>query len=770
MNLKKKTNNFSFNNEKKLLIVESPAKAKTIGGYLGSDYIVESSKGHIASLNPELNAIMPKDGIMQFDWVFDYKKLESIKKHLEKVDEVILATDYDREGEAISWHLQNFLKPFNKKVSRITFFEITKNSLLKSLENKREVDQALVNAYLSRVAMDFFIGFFISPIMCKKCTGSFSAGRVQSPALRLLVEEERKILKFVKSHYYSINLNFPSGTAKLTQFNGEKIDTIKDKNEAENILNNIKGPFLVKSIKKKQQKYEPLPPFTTSTLQQTGCKFGLSINDIMKTAQNLYEGININGKHTALITYMRTDSINMSEDAIKNTRDQIKQDYPLFLNDSIRVYTSKIKNAQEAHECIRPVHINLSPDSIREFLNDYQFKVYKLIWNRTMASQMIEQTIEYSTFEIRGENCQFKATASLIINPGFSILTLEDKKEDLKIKLIENESIDGNPQLIEHETIPPHRYNEASLVKELEEAGIGRPSTYAYIMEVLKIRHYANLIKQRFFPTLKGFVVVEFLQEFFSQYIDFTFTAQMENKLDEIANNKIDYNKFLLDFYNKIKIDTESVKNMDNILPNITAKIQKAFNWTCSECESKNFSIFINTESYMCQKCSKIFRLGTEKIENTNAYFVSTEKYKYLMFEEKKIYLPQNFKEELNQDRINLLVSLPKPIGIINGIDVIVGISKFGIYLKYNDKYKTINLKELEGIIKTNPDLSTYFSGSPKNKFEKSITKTVAKNTVDVKIIEEKVIEEKVIEEKTSDIIKTKSSSIKKKRITNTKK
>lgn len=552
---------------KNLVIVESPAKAKTIEKYLGKDFHVLASYGHVRDLVPKEGAVDPEhDFAMKYEVVErNQRHIQAITKALKPADTLYLATDPDREGEAISWHLlellneKNLLK--NKAVHRVTFHEITKKAVSEAIENPDNLNYDLVHAQQARRALDYLVGFKLSPLLWKKIRRGLSAGRVQSPALRLIVEREQEIEAFKPREYWSteaavlaLEQNFK---AKLTQFNGEKITQFSINNEdlatqtRVTLLDDANGKLTVAKIEKKQRKSNPAPPFITSTLQQEAArKLGFTTKRTMAVAQQLYEGIEIGGETAGLITYMRTDSVNLSADAVADIRALISETYGAEnLPKEPNVYKTKSKNAQEAHEAIRPTSARHIPNQIQAFLTAEQFKLYELIWKRTIACQMIHATLNSVAIDLScaGGKHVFRATGSSVAKAGFMAIYLEgkddskegDDKENFLPALNEGDSVQLNDILIAgHFTEPPPRYGEASLVKALEEFGIGRPSTYASIISTLQNREYVTLENKRFHPTDVGRIVNKFLTEHFTKYVDYSFTANLEDDLDAVSRGE----------------------------------------------------------------------------------------------------------------------------------------------------------------------------------------------------------------------------------------
>ena len=551
---------------KHLIIVESPAKAKTIKKYLGKDFDVLASYGHVRDLVPKEGAVDPDhDFAMRYETIEkNAKHVSAIAKALKSSDALYLATDPDREGEAIAWHIYQLMQEKktlkDKPVYRVVFHEITKTAIINAVEHPREISLDLVNAQQARRALDYLVGFNLSPLLWKKIRPGLSAGRVQSPALRLIVERELEIEKFETQEYWSIIANTESKKqkfqARLIEYKGEKVEQFTINNEKDvkaaekRLLKSANGKLKVRKVEKKQRRRNPAAPFITSTLQQEAArKSGFTARRTMMVAQQLYEGIELEDGLTGLITYMRTDSVNLANEAIAEIREFIAKKYGKdSVPDSPRVYKTKSKNAQEAHEAIRPTSAMRTPDSIKKHLKIEQYKLYNLIWQRAVASQMIHATIDTVAIDLMvGEKNRFRATGSTIANPGFISVYKEgvdDAKPDdgdgkILPPLKEGDvlplhSIDCN----QHFTEPPPRYSEASLVKVLEEFGIGRPSTYASIISTIQNRGYATLEKKRFIPTDVGRIVNKFLTEYFNKYVDYDFTAKLEDHLDAISRGE----------------------------------------------------------------------------------------------------------------------------------------------------------------------------------------------------------------------------------------
>ena len=580
---------------KTLVIVESPAKAKTINKYLGKDYKVLASFGHIRDLIPKSGAVDPEHNFaMHYEIVErNQKHINEIVKELKDADTLLLATDPDREGEAISWHIKEYLeenkKLKDKKVARVVFHEITKNAIKDAIEHPRDISMEMVNAQQARRALDYLVGFNLSPLLWKKISPGLSAGRVQTPALRMICEREDEIEAFKPEEYWTIESQLKHSDSqfkgRLTEFDGNKVEQFSFTNEttafaAKKALTDTFGQTIpVYNIERKQRKRNPTAPFTTSTMQQEAArKLGFSTMRTMRTAQNLYEGINIGSETIGLITYMRTDSVSLAQEAVDEIAACIKSRYgDDYLPEAPRVYKTKAKNAQEAHEAIRPTSAFRHPDELKNYLSSDQFRLYELIWKRTMASQMASAIMDTVAVDLGKKALHtFRANGSTILFPGFIAVyteSFDDKKDDADDeKILPNMEV-GDLINIEdilatqHFTEPPPRFSEASLVKALEEYGIGRPSTYASIISTLQNREYVTVDNRRFFPTDVGRIVSRFLTEHFTRYVDYDFTAKMENDLDEVAEGNLSWiplmEEFWTPFHQLCKEKEESVSRAD---------------------------------------------------------------------------------------------------------------------------------------------------------------------------------------------------------------
>jgi len=576
---------------KNLLIVESPAKAKTINKYLGADFQVLASYGHVRDLRPKEGAVDPEHGFRMAYEVIDRneKHVDAIAKAAKAASSIYLATDLDREGEAISWHISEILRERGllegKDVQRVVFSEITPRAIKEAVANPRKLSHDLVDAQQARRALDYLVGFNLSPVLWRKVQRGLSAGRVQSPALRMIVERELEIEAFKAREYWTIqaSLTHPEGAfeARLVKLNGKKFEQFDLTNEADAMAARgalekaAAGRFTVGEVTSRERKRRPAPPFTTSTLQQEAArKLGFSTSRTMRVAQGLYEGVALGSEgNVGLITYMRTDSVALSDDAVAELRDLIGREYgKSALPDGVQVYKSKSKNAQEAHEAVRPTSAMRTPRSVASFLNDDQRKLYELIWKRTVACQMVHATLNTVSVEFPVADSAFRASGTTVVDPGF--LAVYEEGRDQK-----NEDDDEQrrlPRLTQgdvvpvskidadqHFTEPPPRYSEASLVKALEEYGIGRPSTYASIIQVLLSREYVLLENRRFKPTDVGRAVSQFLSGHFTQYVDYDFTARLEDELDAVSRGEEAWVPLLERFWQPFKtlVDdkTESV-------------------------------------------------------------------------------------------------------------------------------------------------------------------------------------------------------------------
>jgi DNA topoisomerase I len=573
-----------------VVVVESATKAKTINKYLGKDFTVLASYGHIRDLPAKDGSVRPDDDF-SMDWEVDSKsakRVADIAAALKDSDRLVLATDPDREGEAISWHLLDVLNKKGalkgKMVQRVAFNAITKQSILEAMSHPREVDLALVDAYLARRALDYLVGFTISPVLWRKLPGARSAGRVQSVALRLVCDRELEIEAFRSQEYWSIDGKFvtPQGLAfeaNLSSVDGKRLEklAINNAEQANAIHAAVKGqPFRVGLVESKPAKRNPFPPFRTSTLQQEASrKLGFSSSRTMQIAQRLYEGVDVDGETVGLITYMRTDGADMAPEAVASARNTILKLYgEPYVPAVARKYTSKAKNAQEAHEAIRPTELSRHPDKVRKALDADQLALYDLIWKRTIASQMESAELERTSADIEtvgadGKAYSFRATGSVVKFDGFLKVYNEDlddgEDEDSRRlpSMARGDSVGVNEiKPVQHFTEPPPRYSEASLTKKLEELGIGRPSTYVSIMTTLKDRGYVRIDKKRLIPEDKGRVVTAFMESFFQRYVEYDFTADLEEQLDKVSAGEVNWKEVLRRFWSDFTVAIGEVKDL----------------------------------------------------------------------------------------------------------------------------------------------------------------------------------------------------------------
>ncbi|MBQ8681382.1 MAG: type I DNA topoisomerase [Bacilli bacterium] len=571
---------------KKLVIVESPSKSKTIEKYLGKDYKVVSSLGHIRDLSTSGKYGFGVD--LEDHYKPDYKIIKGkkklvteLKKQVKDSDFVYLATDPDREGEAISWHLYDTLGLKDTDYQRIVFNEITKDVILNSFSKARKIDDDLVKSQETRRILDRIIGFRLSKLMQSKTEGK-SAGRVQSVALKLIVDREREIQAFNIEKYYEVDAYFKDFEAKLSTYKNEKIE-IKEESHAQEILNQLDNEFLIEAIDKKKKDKKSKYPFTTSTLQQeASSKLNFTSKKTMSVAQKLYEGISLKDETVGLITYMRTDSIRMSDEFIKSTYAYINENYGKEYVGYVKP-SKKTENVQDAHEAIRPTSINRRPEDIKEYLSNDEYKLYHLIYYRALASLMKDAKVEATSVTLYNNDYRFKATGQILIFDGY--LKVYAKYEDSKDKILpslteNNKLLSENIEYSEHETKPPARYTESKLIKEMEELGIGRPSTYAKTIDTLKERAYVTIEDKKFNPTEIGIEITDKLQEFFKDIINVKYTKEMEDDLDKIADGNLVWYNLLDRFYNDFEPKVEvAFKNMEKKAPEETGEL-------CPNCNS----------------------------------------------------------------------------------------------------------------------------------------------------------------------------------------
>ncbi|MCF8494596.1 MAG: type I DNA topoisomerase [Rickettsiaceae bacterium] len=770
----------------KLVIVESPAKAKTINKYLGSQYKVIASFGHVRDLPSKNGSVLPDEGFAMKYEISDKssKYINEIIKLAKQADEIYLATDPDREGESISWHVTEVLREKkiikdDTKFKRIAFNEITKKAVLAAVSNPRAIDLALVNAQQARRALDYLVGFTLSPILWRKLPGCRSAGRVQSVALRIICEREDEIERFKTQEYWDIELDMLNEkndkfTAMLSIVDGKKLDKFSITNEesAEKLRSRLKGQdFKVLSIQKKQQKRNPSAPFITSSLQQEASrKLGFGAKKTMQIAQKLYEGIDIGGETVGLITYIRTDGVTLSTEAVDAIRSLIQDKYgSKYLPQEPRVYKSKSKNAQEAHEAVRPTDMSLMPESLSNELDKDQLRLYELIWKRTMACQMESVLVDMVGADLISADNNFvaRATGSTIAFDGFYKIYQEgiddgkDEENKMLPPLSEGEFIDVKKIKPEqHFTEAPPRYSEASLVKRLEELGIGRPSTYASIISVLQDRKYVEIDKKRFHPTNLGRLVTVFLIGFFTKYVEYDFTADLETDLDEVAEGKRNWQSLLSDFWlgfnqNVAKVGEHKItdvidyveKSLDFHLFGEEGTKKYEENKKCPSCSNGALSLklgkygaFLACSNYpdctykkTVSKAEEGGEEGAIQVDNTkelgsdlSGQIVYLKKGPYGWYVQlgevvskkekpKRSQLPDGTKpEELTLEVALKLLNLPMLLGkhTESGGEIHMGIGKYGPYVKYMSKFTSIpkaidpfsiSLSEAEEIIASKP-------------------------------------------------------------------
>lgn len=734
----------------KLVIVESPAKAKTINKYLGSDYKVLASFGHIRDLPSKDGSVNP-DEDFAMTWELSpggKKRLNDIIAAVKDADTIVLASDPDREGEAIAWHILEELtarkKIKDKKIERVVFHEITKSAVTEAIKNPRQIDNNLVSAYMARRALDYLVGFTLSPVLWRKLPGSKSAGRVQSVALRLICDRETEIEKFKAEEYWTVDADLITKTqalikTRLITLDGKKLEKFDLNTEAKALDAKAKieaQDFAVSNVERKKTNRYPAPPFTTSTLQQEAArKLRFSAKKTMQIAQKLYE--------EGLITYMRTDAVNLSKEAIEACRAAILKYFgEAYLPKTAKEYKTKSKNAQEAHEAIRPAHVDETPKKLENKLDSDAHKLYELIWKRTVACQMNPAIMDKVTVDATSADGKIvlRANGQVINFDGFLKLYVEskdDSDEDDENRILPNvetgESVTkGEIRPEQHFTTPPPRFTEASLVKKLEELGIGRPSTYASIIAVLQDRKYVRVEKLRFIPEDRGRIVTVFLENFFKKYVEYDFTAQLEEYLDDISNGEMEWKKLLGGFWTKF------IKNIDAVQPlqisEVIEKIDEVLSYhlfppredgsdprICPECSKGRLSIklgkfgaFLGCSNYPECKYTKPLTDVTEEMSSDtpkapnpedktmgelNGLKVYLKKGPYGFYiqlgedatatteKPKRVALPRNLKpEDVTPEQALILASLPRQLG--NGIEANIG--KFGQYLKQGNKSKSL--------------------------------------------------------------------------------
>ena len=747
-----------------VIVVESPAKAKTIEKYLGPGYTVLASFGHVRDLPAKDGSVRPDDDF-SMSWAVDAKaekRLNDIARAVKGAKHLYLATDPDREGEAISWHVHDILKEKRAlegvEVKRIVFNAITKRAVTEALQNPRDLDDPLIDAYRARRALDYLVGFTLSPVLWRKLPGSRSAGRVQSVALRLICEREAEIEVFRSQEYWSVEVDFLNArnqalTARLTHLNGQRLDKFDLDNETkalaavEQIEHRV---FAVTSVDRKQVRRNPPPPFITSTLQQDASRrLGFGAGQTMRTAQRLYEGVTIGGETVGLITYMRTDGVQMAPEGLTQTRRLIESRYGKeLLPEKPRFYSSKAKNAQEAHECIRPTDLFRTPDDVARYLDRDQLRLYELIWKRTVASQMESAVFDQVTIDIASadRNVQLRATGSVVKEKGFLVLYEEGRDEDKdegEEKILPDVSAEETltrkqtrPE--QHFTEPPPRYSEASLVKKMEELGIGRPSTYASIIEVLQARNYVRLDRKRFIPEDRGRIVTAFLDSYFKRYVEYDFTARLEEQLDDVSGGRVDWRQVLREFWTAFSSAVDETKDLrvKEVLDKLDADLGPHFfpdspngrdPRKCPSCEGGRlglklgkFGAFIGCSNY--PECRFTKPLAVPSGEEGEAaldqprqlgpdpateLMVSVRKGPYGNYVQlgeaaegvkpKRVSLPKQMSPlEITLEQALGLLSLPRDVGPHpeGGQMITAGLGRFGPYVKHGSTYKSLPADE----------------------------------------------------------------------------
>ncbi|WP_341760090.1 type I DNA topoisomerase [Candidatus Endowatersipora endosymbiont of Watersipora subatra] len=747
----------------KLVVVESPTKAKTINKYLGSGYKVIASYGHVRDLSAKAGSVLPEEDF-SMSWTVDKKsksRLTDITTLAKKADSLILATDPDREGEAISWHVVQVLNEKkilkDKTVERVVFNAITKRSVLEAMERPRQVNKPLVNAYLARRALDYLFGFTLSPILWHKLPGSRSAGRVQSVALRLICEREEERESFQPEEYWSIlgkfkNSNQDLFDAHLVNLNGEKLQPIgiKSEEQARDIKDMlISAHFKIQSVEARLRKRNPYPPFTTSTLQQEASKIlGFSASRTMHIAQKLYEGIDLGNESVGLITYMRTDSVRIVPESINEIRKIISELFgTMYLPEKARLYSSKSKYTQESHEAIRPTSLDRIPKELASILDDDQAKLYELIWNRTVSSQMASAKIEQTRAEIKAISnrrvASLRAVGSVIQFNGFlclynDFLKLEKNSDKPLVPLIKGEKISLEKiEATQHFTESPARYSESTLIRKLEELGIGRPSTYASTLVTLREREYIIADKRKLVPQTKGRLVTSFLESFFKRYVGYSFTAELEERLDKISTGALEWKDVLRDFWQDFSNHVYETKDLritevldtlnETLAPFIfPQKKDGSAPRICPTCTKGQLSLkigkfgaFIGCSTYPDCKFTRQLGLGSENPEQTD---LASNRLKVLGLDPttkekitfrtgrygpyvqrgegkqaKRSRIPQlSSFSEIDFEKALCLLDLPRLVGKHpkTGKDIITGLGRYGPFILHEGKYASLEKED----------------------------------------------------------------------------
>jgi DNA topoisomerase-1 len=768
-----------------VVIVESPAKAKTINKYLGRNYKVLASFGHVRDLPAKDGSVRP-DEDFAMSWAVDSasaKRLADISKAMKDADGLILATDPDREGEAISWHVLEILRQKKavkgQPVKRVVFNAITKQAVLDAMAHPRDIDADLVDAYLARRALDYLVGFTLSPVLWRKLPGARSAGRVQSVALRLVCDREAEIERFVREEYWQIAATLltprtESFEARLTGFEGKRLQKLDIKNEAQasDIKAMLKGAtFRARSVEAKPTKRNPGPPFTTSTLQQAASsRLGFSASRTMQVAQRLYEGVDVGGETVGLITYMRTDGVQMAPEAIAAARDAIGKEFGArYLPEKPRYYSTKAKNAQEAHEAIRPTDFFRTPASVRAHLDADQFRLYEMVWKRAIASQMNAAEIERTTVEIDAVNgarrAELRAVGSVVRFDGFIAAYTDQKEDDAEDEdgkrlpeIREGEALQREAVVAtQHSTEPPPRYTEATLIKKMEELGIGRPSTYAATLKTLEDREYVVIDKRRLIPHSRGRLVTAFLENFFDKYVEYDFTADLEERLDEISDGKLDWKEVLRDFWKDFSAHVEETRELrvsdvldalnEELAPLVfPAREDGSDPRVCPRCGTGKLSLklgrngaFVGCSNY--PECGYTRQFGAEAGDGADGetadrplgkdpYTSEEIVLKSGRFgpyvqrgdgkEAKRASLPKGWKpEEMDHEKALALLSLPRDVGKHpeTGKMISAGIGRYGPFVLHDGTYA--NLDSVEDVFSIGLNRAVTVIAEKKNRFAK---------------------------------------------------
>jgi DNA topoisomerase-1 len=708
----------------KLVIVESPSKSKSLKKYLGADYDILASYGHVRDLEPKTGAVDTENFSMKYQIIErNAKHVDAIVKAAKKADEVLLATDPDREGEAISWHISEILKEKKVKtpMKRVAFYEITEAAIQDAVRHPREIASDLVDAQQARRALDYLVGFNLSPLLWKKISPGLSAGRVQSPALRMIVEREEEIEAFVAREYWTLHLDSHKGeqpfSARLTHFRGEKLEQFSVEHEARSkewLATLEAREARVMRVEKKRRARNPAAPFTTSTLQQAGVrKLGMTTDRVMRTAQALYEGIDLGEGPVGLITYMRTDSVNLAQEAITDIRKYVGARFDKdYLPPSAIAYKAKTKNAQEAHEAVRPTAVARTPEAVSPYLTHDQARLYELIWKRTVACQMSAAQFDTVAADISVGDGTFRATGQTLAFPGFLAVYQDDEdEEESKLPtLVEGEILPVDRLYGEqHFTQPPPRYSEASLVKALEEYGIGRPSTYASIISTLQDREYVVLEKKRFQPTDVGRLVNCFLTRHYTHYVDYDFTAKLEDNLDDVSNGKRVWTRLLGEYWKAFDGELKTKQDVERGCPILEA---------CPKCGKPLFmqaskrGLFIGCSGYPeCDYTRPLHPataegdnvLGKDPASGLEVKLLSGRFGPYVqlgdMPADKKAPKPRraSWPKDIPLEGATLelalkFLSLPREVGHhpATGLPIVANTGRFGPYLLHDGKFKSI--------------------------------------------------------------------------------